>query len=382
MLKKCLLAIFAFLAFFTLTGCSLQNKAKIPFMIFIDENFIPGREPTEAELQRPDRKKAILGFWDLETGKVSFAEKPLFRIEMISASPDMYWDGGRRVVLTTTPYEASSVIIKDPHPKYAVEKIIFPARPGITLALSNSSAVINVSIREVPEERGKIFVEIRQKDDVRKTTLKIPPFPGEDPYPPHIFMPFAPLLISGSPENYNLLITYEYSFQGKHGASLLLANVRGDKVNWKKVEGVKRGYIAGAGSQQAILGKSIYLATDIVEVINLESKPLAVKDYKPANELVRQIEDKALRALEGRLQLSLGSFGNTLLVGAPLSSEEHVIWAIQDNQCQGKMYIDRKQQKIMVYRKNILTDEKPLPEGFCGLRWPMQDCGTLWNYIP
>lgn len=131
-----------------------------------------------------------------------------------------------------------------------------------------------------------------------------------------------------------------------------------------------------------MLGKSIYLATGIVEVINLESKPLAIKDYKPANELVRQIEDKALKALDSRLQLSLGSFGNTLLVGAPLSSDESVIWAIQDNQCQDRLHIDQKQQKIMVYRKNILTDEKPLPEGFCGLRWPMQDCGTLWNYIP
>jgi len=54
-------------------------------------------------------------------------------------------------------------------------------------------------------------------------------------------MPFAPLLISGSPENYNLLITYEYSFQGKPGDGLFLANVQGDKVNWKKVEGVKGG---------------------------------------------------------------------------------------------------------------------------------------------
>lgn len=376
MLKKCLLAILTFFTFLTLTGCSLQNNSRIPFMLFIDENFIPGREPTEAELQQPDRKKVILGFWDLETGKVSFAEKPLFRIEIISASPDMYWDGGKRIVLTITPYEASFITIKDPHPKYAVEKIIFPAPHGITLALSDSSDVINVSVREVPEEWGKFFVEIRQKDEVRKITLKTPPFPGEALYAP------MPLLISGSPENYNLLITYEYSFQGKPGASLLLADVQGDEVKWKKVEGVKQGYIAGAGSQQAMLGKSIYLATGKVEVINLESKPLAVKDYKPANELVHQIEDEALRAIETGLQLSLGSFGNTLLVGAPLSSEEHVIWAIQDNQCQDKLHIDRKQQKIMVYRKNILTDEKPLPEGFCGLRWPTQGCGTLWNYIP
>jgi len=68
-------------------------------------------------------------------------------------------------------------------------------------------------------------------------------------------MPFAPLLISGSPENYNLLITYEYSFQGKPDASLFLANVQGDKVNWKKVEGAKGGISPAQGRNRQCLAK-------------------------------------------------------------------------------------------------------------------------------
>jgi len=361
--KYLLLGLCLISAFAVLTGCSLRDHNKVPFMIFVDENFVPGKEPTEAELNQPKKFKAVQGYWDPRNGSLSIENKSSFKVVSRYSPLSVIWDGGKRIGLAT-PHPGLAV--KDARPNLKVEKITLPSNViSISGIIKTSSDNADTLIAyDTPGKTGKICVEIRRNGTGRQKILRTSLPPDTDI--------FTPLLIWGNPENFSVLATYDEM----PNAGLLLANVQGDRLNWRKAEGVQVGsFTAGAGVTLVKQGPKVYIGGGRVYILELTGKSLTVKEYEPANNLIHKVEDKVMRATDTSMQTTLSVFGDILMVTVP-SMNESWTWAIQNDRCIGTLYINNEEHKIKIYQEDKLVDEKALPTGFSGCWFPNGGCST------
>lgn len=358
--KYLLLGLCLISAFVILTGCSSRNHNKVPFMMFVDENFVPGKELTEAELQQPKKFKAMQGYWNVRDGRLSIKNNSSFKITARYSPPSVIWDGNKRIGLAT-PHPGLTV--KDVRPNLKVEKITLPSNvfSGVIQTLSESTDILIAYSN--PGKRGEICVETRRNGTGRQKILRT-----SLPSDADIFMP---LLIWGNPENFSVLATYNEM----PNASLLLANIQGERLNWRKAEGVQVGsFIAGAGVSLIKQGTKVYIGGGKVSALELTGKSLTVKEYEPANNLIHKVEDKVMKATDTSVQTTLSVFGDILMITVP-SMNESWTWAIQDDRCIGTLYVSDKEQKIKSYQGDKLIDEKALPKGLSGFCFPNGGCG-------
>lgn len=365
MLRKCLLLGLCLIsAFVVLTGCSSRNHNKVPFMMFVDENFVPGKELTEAELQQPKKFKAMQGYWNVRDGRLSIKNNSSFKVTARYSPPSVIWDGGKRIGLATP---LSELAVKDVMPNLKVEKITLPkdVLSGVIQALSNSEDILIAYSN--PEKRREICVETCMNGTGHQKVLR-PCLPSDTDI-------FEPLLIWGNPENFNVLATYEYStLKGMGGSALLWASMLGEHMKWQKVEGIRGSLVAGAGTSLVKQGPKVYFGRGRVDFLNLTDKSLIVKEFDPANNLIRRVEDEVVRAADTAVQTTLGIFGDILLVTVH-SRNKSWTWAIQDDRCIGTLYVSDKEQKIKSYQGDKLIDEKALPTGLSGFCFPNGGCG-------
>ncbi|KFD41723.1 hypothetical protein DK28_0206100 [Peptococcaceae bacterium SCADC1_2_3] len=361
--KYLLLGLCLISAFAVLTGCSLRDHNKVPFMMFVDENFVPGKELTEGGLNQPKKFKAVQGYWNLRNGSLSIENKSSFKVVFRYLPLSVIWDGGKRIGLAN-PHPGLAV--KDARPNLKVEKITLPSNviSGIIQTLSDSADTLIAYSIPGKSKTGIICVETRRNGAGRQKILRTS-LPSDTDI-------FTPLLIWGNPENFNVLATYD----GMPNASLLLANVQGERLNWRKAEGVQVGsFTAGAGVSLVKQGPKVYIGGGRVYILELTGKSLTVKEYEPANNLIHKVEDKVMKATDTSMQTTLSVFGDILMVTVP-STNESWTWAIQNDRCIGTLYINNEEQKIKVYQGNKLVDEKTLPTGFSGCWFPNGGCGT------
>ncbi|AEG16572.1 hypothetical protein Desku_3076 [Desulfofundulus kuznetsovii DSM 6115] len=365
MFKKFLVGLGIILIFMILTGCSSTDQKKVPLMVLIEEKLIPGRELTEAKLEQSKQVKVLQGYWNLQTGKFFLEEKPLFKVTDRSGDDllrKVIWDGGKRIGLFDVP--------RDVRPDFKIEKITPPSKAlwGVAQVLSDGGdTLIAYSLWKKPEKKGEIRVETYEDCTGHRRVLSTS-LPSDTDI-------FGPLLIWGNQENFSVLAACEaHSAPKELPGVLLLANVQGERVQWQE-GAVRESLFAGAGVSLVKQGAKVYYGGGRVHVLGLTGKSLAVKEYDPANNLIRRVEDKVLRATDTGVQTTLGVFNDILLVTVP-SINESWTWAIQNDRCIGTLYISNKEQKIKVYQGNKLVDEMALPAGFSGFRFPNGGCGT------
>lgn len=272
-------------------------------MMFVDENFVPGKELTEAELQQPKKFKAVRGYWNVRDGRLSIENNSSFKVTARYSPPRVIWDGGKRIGLPVTPH--SELTVKDARPNMKIEKITLPSNvlSGVIQTLSDSADILIAY--STPGKTGEVYVETRRNGTGRQKIL-------------HTSLPsdtdiFEPLLIWGNPENFSVLATYE----GMRDSVLLWANVLGERVKWQKMEGVRGSFVAGAGVSFVKQGPEVYFGGGRVGALELTGKSLAVKEYDPANNLIRGVEDEVVRATDTGVHTNLGVFGDILLEQFP-----------------------------------------------------------------
>ncbi|MBE0448726.1 MAG: hypothetical protein IBX64_11635 [Actinobacteria bacterium] len=90
-------------------------------------------------------------------------------------------------------------------------------------------------------------------------------------------------------------------------------------------------------------------------------------DYTPANKLISQVKD-TLDAPETP-PLGFGSYQDILLVEVG-GNTKWWIWAIQNDTCIGKIYVNTKEKRMVTYKDDKVVDEKHFPEAPDEIRLP------------
>lgn len=94
------------------------------------------------------------------------------------------------------------------------------------------------------------------------------------------------MLISGTPDHFTVLALCPYSEAKVVESRLVVAEVQGKQISWKKVEGTNGGIVAGAGANLAKSGDKIYTTEPILSVINLKNQNLKLEDFKAGTSLL------------------------------------------------------------------------------------------------
>ena len=379
---SCLVAFM--LLVLTISSPIAENNLKsitIPIMMFQTVKNDTAKTKIKNELPT-SRDKALLYYWNLESGKISCEEKPLFlRETKQSYFSTTIWDGGKNILINAFSFQGGKFNISNPNPKFVVNKINPPNKESGTVIHNIPSKNTLITARFVqssvePQDKqnyslGKcnIVVEIKEGAKQKKTTLVPPPMKNS-------FGPY-PLLLFGSPENYTILAAYDLMPEAT--GKLILVNVRGVNVRWKEMKGdYPLSFIAGGGANVAKVNNKIYISTaGITTELDLTKDELILTESKTINSLMKSLIPHFLKDTESYIEPSLGSYNGILLVEIHRGYKENWIWAIKDNHVLGKAYIDNNHSKIQISKGSKVTQEKlllPVTEIYL----PKSSFGT-WN---
>lgn len=373
----------------TISSAIAENNLKlttVPIMMFQTVKNVTAQTNIKNGLPTI-REKALLYYWNLESGKISCQEKPLFIKETKQSSfSTIIWDGGKSILINAFTFQGGKFNLSSPNPKFVVNKINPPNKESGTVIYNIPSKNTLMTARFIqssvkPQDKqnyslGKcnIVVEIKVGAKQKKTTLVPPPMKNS-------FSPY-PLLLFGSPENYTILAAYDLmpksnlrSVTGK----LVLVNVRGVNVQWKEMKGdYPLSFIAGGGANVAKVNNKIYVSTaGIITELDLTKDELVLTESKTINSLMKSLIPHFQKDTESYIEPSLGSYNGILLVEIHRGYKENWIWAIKDNHVLGKAYIDNNRSKIRLSKGSKATQEKlflPVTEIYL----PKSDFGT-WN---
>ena len=329
-----------------------------------------------------NRDKALLYYWNLQKGKISYEEKPVFLRETKQSSfSTTIWDGDKSILINAFTFQGGKFNISSPNPKFVVKKLNpsikdsgtiihnIPSKNTLMTAHFVQSLVEPQNKQNYSLEKCNIVVEIKVGSKLKKTTLVPPPIKNSSGS--------YPLLLFGSPENYTILAAYNLmpEFTGK----LVLVNVRGVNVQWKEMkENYPLSFIAGGGANVAKVNNKIYVSTaGIITELDLTKDELVLKESKTINSLVKSLIPHFLKDAESYIEPRLGSYDGILLVEIHRGYKENWIWAIKDNHVLGKAYIDNNHSEIRISKVSKVTQEKVL-KPVTEIYLPKSDFGT-WN---
>lgn len=338
----------------TISSAIAENNLKSTTMpIMIIQTVKNGNLQANIKNEIPTiRNKALLYYWNLQKGKISCEEKPLFLRETKQSSfSTTIWDGGKSILINAFSFQGGKFNISSPNPKFAVKKINPSIKESGTVIHNIPSKNTLMTARFVLE-KCNILVEIKVGSKLKKTTLVPPTMKNSSgPYP---------LLLFGNPENYTILAAYNLmpEFIGK----LVLVNVRGVNVQWKEMKGdYPLSFIAGGGANVAKVNNKIYISTaGIITELDLTKDELVLTESKTINSLMKSLIPHFLKDTESYIEPSLGSYNGILLVEIRRGYKENWIWAIKDNHVLGKAYIDNNHSKIQISKGSKVTQEKVL----------------------
>lgn len=304
-----------------------QSENGIPLLLIIPKYNVAQTKVAE--------ERALLVHWDLQTGSISIEKK---------SSPNEKFVGDPRFKIT--------------------------ADGGIDRTNEDGTMRAYIDIRRdiAPKsndsDQGVLVVQTkRAKSKIEEFILK-PPLPAKA-------YGYDPLLLSGTPDNFVLLVTYEdLSMRTTASGKLLLYDYSGLRERWREVKGACPSLVAAYLPDVIKVGDIIYIDDKsgfTVKAINLKKDQLRLVDYAPANKLIGQVKD-TLNAPEIP-PLQFGSHEDVMLIEVEGNSKSW-IWAMRDDRCIGKIYVDSKDKKLIAYKEGKAVDEKCLPEAPEGIRLP------------
>jgi|GEM_PF-5086518 len=327
----------------TVTG-KVDGPVRVPLLFPVE---------VEHKLQANEDKKVFTaGYWDLYAGEFTFDSTPAFNLQSdFSALYRMAWDGGERICFSHSLPE--SLVVTGVQPGFQVNVLNqTEIHSPVVYCPSGSQTAIFAQFKrdettaETEQETGKIVVEIKQDNQVTEKRELTPPLPDDASGP-------YPLLVYGNPEDIKVLAAYG----APGGEGLLWANIKGEDVNWKTVEGGKYGsFIAGAGASPAKCGDRLFI-DDLV--LDPGKDDLKLEKYPLINNLLDTVRAK-FAFLPQPLRPILNVYRDVLLVSA-IGDREMWVWALQNNQCVGQLYFDKDNRRLMVYHDGELNDQRTLP---------------------
>ncbi|MCR4418755.1 MAG: hypothetical protein NUV99_01190 [Clostridia bacterium] len=347
------------MALLSLGGCSGQERVTLPFIMFFYRDAVA--DGAQEGAAWPMELAAVRGSWDLGNGTVALEDKPAFVIATKELIFPVVWDGGTRIVLPVTP--GWKLELLETAAGSRVETLATPPEVygGVVQALSGDGGIL-LAYRS-DQQTNEIRVEIRPEGKEELRMLE-PPFPSG-------FQPdtLAPLLTWGEADGFHLLALYE---AGEH-RGLLLAEVRGREVKWQEVEGIGDLSMAVRSPSVVKVGAKVFTSHNRVHVLDLAGDELALREFKPANDLIQSVEEEVVEATDTAVQPDLGVFADVLVLRVP-SIDESWAWAFRGDRRLGTLHINEREKKVEVYRENKLTEEKALPEGLARICFPNGGC--------
>lgn len=274
----------------------------------------------------------FLSHWNIKTGVVSIEDNPM-PLDKLTSDPSF------RKFLRTTGVTNENGSLN-----------IYGHSSGEDLEMATTSRdKIDVGIGKVGE-RGNLF------------TLKVPV--------PSNTTTMRPLLVSGSPSSFILLIGYNDPSRGDPSGVLLLGSYKDSHMQWREVKGSYPSFSTGSSPDDMLdaikVGSKIYInekSASTVKAIDLTSEPLELVDYAPANDLIHQIAGQ-----EPSPSL-FGSYQGTLLVLAA-GYDKSWVCALQNDKNVGRICVDIQKRTLTSYKDNKVVDRKHLPEEPSGIQLP------------
>lgn len=191
--------------------------------------------------------------------------------------------------------------------------------------------------------------------------------------PPGVPSEVLRLYFSGNSKEYIELATYDVPAENQaETGRLILGDYSGSRERWRKVNGNCPSLIVAYSPDVAKVGNKIYIDDKrgySVKAIDLKKEPLELIDYAPANELIREIKDELVKDSPEVSPLGFGSHQNILIITAG-GNTKWWIWAIQDDACIGKIFINIREKKLVSYKGDKVVCTKRLFEEPGSIRLP------------
>lgn len=273
------------------------------------------------------KERALLCYWDVETGRISIGKLP-FPKEALASNP-----------ISKMFAETSGITNKDGTIHLYADK--------------TRNAATDAS------QQGEVTVVTgRPEGEVKTLTFSLTlPSKAAGLYP---------LLVSGSPIDFIALVGYDDYSKDRLTGFFLVGHYKESDMKWREVEGRNSSLIYAYTPDVIKVGDRIYIDGKdnlTVKAIDIKSDPLELVDYAPANKLIRQI-DAPEPSPPG-----FGSYQDILLISV-YGNYKTWIWALRDDACIGKVCFDLEEKRLVSYKDDKIIDEEHLTELPSAIRLP------------
>ncbi|MEN6328617.1 MAG: hypothetical protein ABFD18_20715 [Syntrophomonas sp.] len=314
------------------------------------------------------KQKALLAHWNLKEGKLSLQEEPLFTEKKGNEDfPRLVWDGGSTLFACSFGTQETGGLAEGKVEGFSIQNVRVDYNP-ITIADQGSSRqgelLLAYSKKQFSNSSATegIIIEIHQGDKVEKSELRLPDFVSSGEV--------IPLLISGTPNHFTVLALCQ--------SRIVVAEVQGKQISWKKVEGTNGGIVAGAGANLAKSGDKIYTTEPILSVINLKNQNLKLEDFKAGTSLLagltQNMEKARAKYDEVYPERRFGTYNDVLLMAFNLPDEQW-IWAIRNDESIGYLYFNSENKTLQISHGNNMISQANLSTQPIGFMLPRDGYG-------
>jgi len=322
------------------------------------------------------KQKVLLAHWDLKEGKLFLQEEPVFTEKRGNEDfPKLVWDGGPKLFACSFGSQKTGGLAPGKVKGFSIQEVKVDYNP-IPVAVQGSSRQGELLLAYSKQQfinssaTDGIIIEIHRGDKVEKSELRLPDFVSSGEV--------IPLLISGTPEHFILLALCSYSVEKMVESRLLVAEVQGKQISWKKIEGTSGGIVAGAGANLAKSGDKIYTTEPTLSAINMNNQNLKFEDFQEGNSLLAGLTQnlKVARSKYGDIypQTQFGTYGDVLLMAYDLP-DEYWIWAFRDEKLIGQLHFNNENNSLKIIQGDQVQEQTVFPNTSNGFVLPTDGYG-------
>jgi hypothetical protein len=178
---------------------------------------------------------------------------------------------------------------------------------------------------------------------------------------------------SGNPDSFLELATYDVKSKDSRSCGrLLLGEFDGTHEKWRKINGALPSLAADYFPAAIKVGDNIYLDSKDgykIMAIDISKDTLQLSDYELGNRLLNQA--KEMFGEQETSPMSFGTFSNDdVLLIAVGGNAKQWIWAIQNGQLVGKLFVSAMEKKLTIYRGEEIVGTESMPVVPDGLMMP------------